>query len=77
MKKPKFHQLRGTTAQPLRHRICLGITLASTVLAGVCSYALYLLIPNPGRRHDDKLKYFSINPVKRQPVFDIEVEHPD
>lgn len=77
MKKPKFHQLRGTSAQTLRHRICLGITLASTVLAGISSYALYLLNPEPCKRYEDKLEYLRINPVKNQPVFDIEVEHPD
>lgn len=77
MKKPKFHQLRGTFAQPLRHRICLSITLASVVLTGICSYAMCLLIPEPFQKHKDKLEYLRINPVKRQPVFDIEVEHPD
>lgn len=77
MKKPKFHQLRGTSAQPLRHRICLGITLASFVVGGICSCALYLLIPEPFQKYQDKLDYLRINPVKREPVFDIEVEHPE
>ncbi|GFR02756.1 uncharacterized protein TNCT_54231, partial [Trichonephila clavata] len=47
MKKLKFNQLRGTYAQKLRHRIALGFTMGTLVVACSLGYLLILIKPEP------------------------------
>ncbi|GFS70286.1 uncharacterized protein NPIL_294221 [Nephila pilipes] len=47
MQKLKFQQLRGTKAQKLRHRIVLGFTMGTLVVACSLGYFLTLVKPEP------------------------------